>query len=148
MCYNEDGDSMKNKRLTIISGVIILVVLVVGVTLGIMLSKKKYVLSLPAKDKIVSVNIEKEAKGIFLSQENDINNIYEVIEGKERKTANTLKEITNVDKPLMISFNYEDSVALTLYLYKKNGKYYMAEIDKGNYSISDKEYQSILNYLN
>lgn len=53
----------------------------------------------------------------------------------------------NVENEIKIDFEYEENKTSTVFVYKKNGKYFIEQPYNGIYRISPDEYNSIEKYI-
>ena len=140
---------MKNGKMIFI---IILLVCVGGV-LGILyfnkINKYSYTLNIPSDDSVYSINLEQNGKRIEVSEQDKIKDIIYVISEVKRTTTNESIQDSpiNVENEIKIDFEYEENKNSTVFVYKKNGKYFVEQPYNGIYRISPDEYNSIEKYI-
>lgn len=138
---------MKKKK------IVILAVIVFGViclaTLAFFVTRKSYTLNLPEKDKIVSIDIEENGQLLYISNEEKIETIFNIISNNNKKTyKSSINDIPTKFNTLMkISFNYESDVASVIYLYTKDGAYYMEQPYNGIYRLNGEDFAKIEEYF-
>ena len=144
----EEKDMKKEKMIFII----ILLVCVGGV-LGILyfnkINKYSYTLNIPSDDSVYSINLEQNGKRIEVSEQDKIKDIIYVISEVKRTTTNESIQDSpiNVENEIKIDFEYEENKTSTVFVYKKNGKYFVEQPYNGIYRISPDEYNSIEKYI-
>ena len=120
---------------------IIILLVCVGGVLGILyfnkINKYSYTLNIPSDDSVYSINLEQNGKRIEVSEQDKIKDIIYVISEVKRTTTNDIK----------IDFEYEENKNSTVFVYKKNGKYFVEQPYNGIYRISPDEYNSIEKYI-
>ncbi len=132
----------KTRKVILIIGIIILLIVAFSV-----FNKKSYQLNLPDVKKIVSIGISLKGTSKFVSSEKDINSIYDIIKSNGRKTTENVKDINTLTDAIKINLNYENSVATSLYIYTKDDKYYLLQLNNGNYEITKDEYDQLCKYV-
>ncbi len=129
--------------------VIALIVILSYVYITKRFPKETFELNLPEKEKIVSIKLEEGISVKIVSDSTKINDIYDTIASANYKTNNKSK--TEMPKGyntlIKLSFNYEDEVATTIYVYTKNSKYYLEQSTNGIYDIDSNVFEAIENYL-
>ena len=144
----EEKDIKKGKMIFII----ILLVCVGGV-LGILyfnkINKSSYTLNIPSDDSVYSINLEQNGKRIEVSEQDKIKDIIYIISEVKRTTTNESIQDSpiNVENEIKIDFEYEENKTSTVFVYKKNGKYFIEQPYNGIYRISPDEYNSIEKYI-
>ncbi len=136
------------KKNFLILAAIIIGILIIIVTY-LFLTRESFSLKLPEIEKIVSIKLEEGKQIKIISDKNKIKTINEIIAKTNYKTHNKSKTEMPVGYNTLIklSFNYEDEVATTIYIYTKNGKYYLEQPANGIYEIDISVFDSIENYL-
>lgn len=144
----EEKDIKKGKMIFII----ILLVCVGGV-LGILyfnkINKSSYTLNIPSDDSVYSINLEQNGKRIEVSEQDKIKDIIYIISEVKRTTTNESIQDSpiNVENEIKIDFEYGENKTSTVFVYKKNGKYFIEQPYNGIYRISPDEYNSIEKYI-
>ena len=132
---------------------IIILLVCVGGVLGILyfnkINKYSYTLNIPSDDSVYSINLEQNGKRIEVSEQDKIKDIIYVISEVKRTTTNESIQDSpiNVENEIKIDFEYEENKTSTVFVYKKNGKYFVEQPDNGIYRISPDEYNSIEKYI-
>ena len=125
----------------------------VGGVLGILyfnkINKYSYTLNIPSDDSVYSINLEQNGKRIEVSEQDKIKDIIYVISEVKRTTTNESIQDSpiNVENEIKIDFEYEENKTSTVFVYKKNGKYFVEQPYNGIYRISPDEYNSIEKYI-
>lgn len=124
-----------------------LVVFLIGIFLIFIFTNKKETanLDMPDLNKIVSISLEKNSKVKMISSEEDIKNIYDIIDSDFK--VSTFKNKNSIEELTKVSFNYEENVAMVILIYKSKNKYYIEDVNNKVYEIDIKDYQKIENYL-
>ena len=128
---------------------IIILLVCVGGVLGILyfnkINKYSYTLNIPSDDSVYSINLEQNGKRIEVSEQDKIKDIIYVISEVKRTTTNESIQDSpiNVENEIKIDFEYEENKNSTVFVYKKNGKYFVEQPYNGIYRISPDEYNSI-----
>ena len=132
---------------------IIILLVCVGGVLGILyfnkINKYSYTLNIPSDDSVYSINLEQNGKRIEVSEQDKIKDIIYIISEVKRTTTNESIQDSpiNVENEIKIDFEYEENKNSTVFVYKKNGKYFIEQPYNGIYRISPDEYNSIEKYI-
>lgn len=132
---------------------IIILLVCVGGVLGILyfnkINKYFYTLNIPSDDSVYSINLEQNGKRIEVSEQDKIKDIIYIISEVKRTTTNESIQDSpiNVENEIKIDFEYEENKTSTVFVYKKNGKYFVEQPYNGIYRISPDEYNSIEKYI-
>ena len=132
---------------------IIILLVCVGGVLGILyfnkINKYSYTLNIPSDDSVYSINLEQNGKRIEVSGQDKIKDIIYIISEVKRTTTNESIQDSpiNVENEIKIDFEYEENKNSTVFVYKKNGKYFVEQPYNGIYRISPDEYNSIEKYI-
>ena len=132
---------------------IIILLVCVGGVLGILyfnkINKYSYTLNIPSDDSVYSINLEQNGKRIEVSEQDKIKDIiYIISEVKRTTTTESIQDSPiNVENEIKIDFEYEENKTSTVFVYKKNGKYFVEQPYNGIYRISPDEYNSIEKYI-
>lgn len=132
---------------------IIILLVCVGGVLGILyfnkINKYSYTLNIPSDDSVYSINLEQNGKRIEVSEQDKIKDIIYIISEVKRTTTNESIQDSpiNVENEIKIDFEYEENKTSTVFVYKKNGKYFIEQSYNGIYRISPDEYNSIEKYI-
>lgn len=132
---------------------IIILLVCVGGVLGILyfnkINKSSYTLNIPSDDSVYSINLEQNGKRIEVSEQDKIKDIIYIISEVKRTTTNESIQDSpiNVENEIKIDFEYEENKTSTVFVYKKNGKYFIEQPYNGIYRISLDEYNSIEKYI-
>ncbi len=132
---------------------IIILLVCVGGVLGILyfnkINKYSYTLNIPSDDSVYSINLEQNGKRIEVSEQDKIKDIIYIISEVKRTTTNESIQDSpiNVENEIKIDFEYEENKNSTVFVYKKNGKYFVEQPYNGIYRISPDEYNSIEKYI-
>ena len=129
---------------------IIILLVCVGGALGILyFNKSSYTLNIPSDDSVYNINLEQNGKKIEVSEQDKIKDIIYIISEVKRTTTNESIQDSpiNVENEIKIDFEYEENKTSTVFVYKKNGKYFIEQSYNGIYRISPDEYNSIEKYI-
>lgn len=132
---------------------IIILLVCVGGVFGILyfnkINKSSYTLNIPSDDSVYSINLEQNGKRIEVSEQDKIKDIIYIISEVKRITTNESIQDSpiNVENEIKIDFEYEENKTSTVFVYKKNGKYFIEQPYNGIYRISPDEYNSIEKYI-
>ena len=129
---------------------IIILLVCVGGALGILyFNKSSYTLNIPSDDSVYNINLEQNGKRIEVSEQDKIKDIIYIISEVKRTTTNESIQDSpiNVENEIKIDFEYEENKNSTVFVYKKNGKYFVEQPYNGIYRISPDEYNSIEKYI-
>ena len=129
---------------------IIILLVCVGGALGILyFNKSSYTLNIPSDDSVYNINLEQNGKKIEVSEQDKIKDIIYIISEVKRTTTNESIQDSpiNVENEIKIDFEYEENKTSTVFVYKKNGKYFIEQPYNGIYRISPDEYNSIEKYI-
>ncbi len=138
---------MSKKKKVLIIVILIGIFLVVGLIIR-SINRKEYTLNLPLLSDIASINIEQNKEGILISNESDINTIYQILTNEERITKlKSKQEYKKGEDVIKIDLNYESSVAFTAFLFKKNDSYYLEQVGNGVYNIKEESFRKIEEFI-
>lgn len=132
---------------------IIILLVCVGGVLGILyfnkINKSSYTLNIPSDGSVYSINLEQNGKRIEVSEQDKIKDIIYIISEVKRTTTNESIQDSpiNVENEIKIDFEYEENKTSTVFVYKKNGKYFIEQPYNGIYRISPDEYNLIEKYI-
>ena len=129
---------------------IIILLVCVGGALGILyFNKSSYALNIPSDDSVYNINLEQNGKKIEVSEQDKIKDIiYIISEVKRTTTSESIQDSPiNIENEIKIDFEYEENKNSTVFVYKKNGKYFVEQPYNGIYRISPDEYNSIEKYI-
>ena len=132
--------------------IIILLVCVGGVLVILYfnkINKSSYTLNIPSDDSVYSISLEQNGKRIEVSEQDKIKDIIYIISEVKRTTTNESIQDSpiNVENEIKIDFEYEENKTSTVFVYNKNGKYFIEQSYNGIYRISPDEYNSIEKYI-
>jgi len=140
---------MKKKIIIYIFVLFLCIGAVVGIYCYRKLNQTTYCLNLPTIDDISNTTLEQNAKGITINDIEEIKEIIEVLNAVKRVTnQKSIQDIpVNVEDEIRIDFELKDGKKSTVYVYKKNNKYYIEQAYNGIYRISADEYNAIEKYF-
>ena len=130
---------------------IIILLVFVGAILGVLyfnkVYKSSYALNIPSEDNVYNISLEQNGKRIEVNEQDKIKDIIYIIGEVKRTTTNESIQDSpiNVENEIKIDFEYEENKTSTVFVYKKNGKYFIEQPYNGIYRISSDEYNSIEN---
>lgn len=106
---------------------------------------KTYILNLPNSDTLESIDIENVNKNRKYSLKSDIEKILNNLNGVKRVTNKKSIQDYPIDvvDEIEIDFIHKEGVISTIYVYKKNNKYFIEQPYNGIYAISKYEYELI-----
>ncbi len=132
---------------------IIILLVFVGAILGVLyfnkVYKSSYALNIPSEDNVYNISLEQNGKRIEVNEQDKIKDIIYIIGEVKRTTTNESIQDSpiNVENEIKIDFEYEENKTSTVFVYKKNGKYFIEQPYNGIYRISSDEYNSIEKYI-
>lgn len=144
----------KAKIILTILGIFVLIIVSVGVEYHVE-DKTTYEIAFPESENVTSVSIRNndKQKEVTIIDKTDIEEILDVLESVKRITTTpSIQDFpVNAEDEIVVSFwtehqELQDSM-VSVFLYKKSGKYYMEEIYNGIYEILDSEYQFVEKFL-
>ena len=112
-------------------------------------NKTTYTLNLPQLENLKNISLIQNANEKSISSTERMKEILDVINGVKRVTKNgSIQDAPiNVSNVIKIDFNFIDEGSSTLFVYKKNNKYFIEQPYNGIYQISKDEYNSIEKYI-
>lgn len=125
----------------------------IGAILGIYcynkLNKTIYCLNLPVIEDLLNITLKQNEKRIVINNVEEIKDIIDVLNGVKRvtKQESIQDSPVNVDNEIKIDFEFQERGTSTVFVYKKNYKYYIEQAYNGIYRISPDEYNSIEIYI-
>lgn len=134
---------MKNKNIIIL--VVIILIVLIGTAAYNFINTRTYELNLPQVENLKTIS-SKQNENIKVISDNDemknvLNNIYGVKRTTKKESIQDAPE--NVENTIKIDFNFIEGGSSTLFVYKKNNKYYVEQPYNGKYEILEEEYNSI-----
>lgn len=139
---------MKNRNVSFaILGTIVFVALVVGFIFYFK-DRRTYELHLPPAENLKSISLEQNNGQSTIDDSGEIKEILDIIGGEKRTTKEeSIQDApVNAEDEIKIDFQFSETGVSTLFVYKKNNKYYIEQPYNGIYQISVEEYHSIENY--
>lgn len=138
----------KQRKFFIVLVIILFLLMIVGIFYHFM-NKRTYKLNLPQLENLKSISLEQNANGKVISDNEEIRDIINILNGKERTTKeeSIQDEPVNTNNKIKIDFNFKETGASTLFIYEKNNKYYIEQPYNGIYKILEEEYNSIEKYI-
>lgn len=140
--------SKKNKLIFIF-----VLFMAIGAVLGIVchnkLNKSQYALNLPVSEDLSSIILKQNEKEIEIKDSEKIKDILNVLNGVKRTTSKQSIQDSpvNVENEIKVDFNFKEKGTSTVFVYKRNDKYYIEQPYNGIYRISSDEYNSIEKYI-
>lgn len=142
----------KNKKLFILLGVLIAILLIVAVVYKHR-DRRTYELNLPQVEELSKIELKKNGMSVGIYKTDEITDIINVLLGVKRitKTESIQDSPVNVNDEIQVDFILDEDIRYkavsTIFLYEKNEKYYIEQPYNGIYQISADEYNSIKVYL-
>lgn len=140
---------MKDKKVVfIVLGIIAVIIVALGLAYHFR-DRRTYELNLPEIEKIARIELEQNADGVALFGSEEIKDIRDVLYGVKRitETESIQDSPVNVDDEIKVNFYFDEKSCSTLFVYKKNSKYYIEQPYNGIYRISPDEYNAIEKYI-
>lgn len=140
---------MKDKKVVfIVLGIIAVIIVALGLAYHFR-DRRTYELNLPEIEKIARIELEQNADGVALFGSEEIKDIRDVLYGVKRitETESIQDSPVNVDDEIKVNFYFDEENCSTLFVYKKNFKYYIEQPYNGIYRISADEYNAIEKYI-
>lgn len=111
--------------------------------------KSSYVLNIPSEGNVYNINLEQNGKRTQANEQDKINDIINIVGEVKRTTTNESVQDSpiNVENEIKIDFEYDESKASTVFVYKKKGKYFIEQPYNGIYRISLDDSSSIEKYI-
>lgn len=138
----------KRSMIFIILGIILAILIGLGITYHFR-DRRTYELDLPQLEELTRIKLEQSAEGVNITDVNDMKEILDILYGVKRITENQSIQDSpvNVEDEIKLDFYLDESKSLTVFVYKKNNKYYIEQPYNGIYRISPDEYNSIEKYV-
>lgn len=140
---------MKDKKVVyIVLGVLLVIIIALGLAYHFR-HRRTYELNLPEIEKISRIELERNADGVALFGNEEIEDVRNVLYGVKRitETESIQDSPVNVDNEIKVNFYFDEENCSTLFVYKKNFKYYIEQPYNGIYRISADEYNAIEKYI-
>ena len=140
----------KNKSFFVALIILISVLLIGGIVWYKLYTRDVYILDIPNSYNLSSIVYEKDSGIVTLYEEEDMDRVLNGLHNLDLETQNVSVQDypSDVDVLTAIRFNYREDAVGTLYLYKKNNKYYLEEAYNGVYKLTEEEYKYIINLGN
>ena len=133
--------------------ILIFILLLIGIIGGIVYSfknRRTYLLQLPQFETLESISLTQEGKETAVVKDlEEMQKIIDILTGTKRitKSASVQDSPVNVLNEIKVVFNSFENENVTLYVYSKNGKYFIEQPYNGIYRMSNDEYNAILKYV-
>lgn len=133
--------------------VVLGIILLVGIIVGIFLNsnKRNYELNLPQQEKISSIVIKSNTNSAEVTDNEEIKDIIYVLSesgnGRTTKEESIQDYPVNSDNIVQVNFVFNESGKSTLFVYMKNGNYYLEQPYNGIYIINGDAYNSIEKFI-
>ena len=140
---------MKNKKVIfIVLGIIAVTIVAIGLAYHFR-DRRTYELNLPEIEQITRIELEQNADGIALLGSEEIKDVRNVLYGVKRITESESIQDSpvNIDNEIKVNFYFDEENCSTIFVYKKNFKYYIEQPYNGIYRISADEYNAIEKYV-
>jgi len=136
------------KKVFITLGLMILLGIIITFTYHF-LNRKTYSLNVPLLEELKSISLEQNENKEEIEDSTKRKEILLILNEAKRTTKkeSISDSPSNVDDLMSIRFTTKENKISTIYMYKKNNKYYIEQPYNGIYRISKKEYNRILSYL-
>lgn len=134
---------MKGNKLRLVIYAVIAIIVIVAV---IFIFRKKYTLVINDADNIVSVVSQKNTSGgkIEVSSKTLIKEIIVALTSERTTKTKSKSDIPECEEYYIVTFKDTEQ---KLYIYTKDGNYYIEEPQNGIYKITQEEYDKIMQYL-
>lgn len=130
-------------------GIILLFGIIGGIFLD--LNKRNYELNLPQQEKLSSIVIKSNTNSADVTDSEEIKDIIYVLSGSGNGRTTKEESIqdypVNADKVVQVECVSNESRGSTLFVYMKNGNYYLEQPYNGIYRINGDEYNSIEKFI-
>lgn len=129
--------------------IFIITIVIVICACSMFSNRTKYALEIINIDDILTIEITKDGNNIIITSTDKIADISNTILGVKRvtKEASISDYPANIENVITINITSKTEEKETLYLYKKNNKYFIEKPYNGIYQISNDEYDIIINYV-
>lgn len=138
---------MRSKKIVFALSGIILIILLAGIAY-FFAGGRTYELHLPPAENLKSISLEQNNIQSTIDDSGEIKAILDIIGGEKRTTREeSIQDApVNAEDEVKIDFHFSEAGTSTLFVYKKNNKYYIEQPYNGIYQISEEDYHSIENY--
>lgn len=133
--------------------VVLGIILLVGIIVGIFLNsnKRNYELNLPQQEKLSSIVIKSNTNSAEVTDNEEIKDIIYVLSesgnGRTTKEESIQDYPVNSDNIVQVNFVFNESGESTVFVYMKNGNYYLEQQYNGIYRINGDAYNSIEKFI-
>lgn len=131
----------RKKRLIYkITFIIICILIVMGLNFHYR-NRRTYELNTPPIEKLTSIVIEQNAKGVIVSETEEMEDILKVLNGVKRITKEESVQDFPIDvsNEIKVDMNFENGTS-TIFAYKEGNKCFIEQPYNGIYKISEEEY--------
>ena len=121
--------------------VVLGIILLVGIIVGIFLNsnKRNYELNLPQQEKLSSIVIKSNTNSAEVTDNEEIKDIIYVLSesgnGRTTKEESIQDYPVNSDNIVQVNFVFNESGESTLFVYMKNGNYYLEDLNSLNHTL-------------
>lgn len=138
----------KLDKVFIVLGILIVIILALGLVYHFR-DRRTYELNLPEIEEIIRIELERKADGIVLFGIEEMEVVRNVLLGVKRitETESIQDSPVNIDDEIKINFYFDEKNCSTVFVYKKNFKYYIEQPYNGIYRILVDEYNAIHKYI-
>lgn len=142
---------MKNKNKLVSILIIIFVLVVIGGIIWYKLATRQvYVPDIPNSHNLSSISYELPTGIVTVAEVEKMDKVLNGLLELELETRDvSVQDMpTEVENLVAIRLNYKEDAVGSIYLYSKNGKYYVEEPYNGIYKIDKKDYDYIISLIN
>lgn len=139
---------MKSRKIAFTVSGILLIILLAGIIYFFM-GGRSYELHLPPAENLKSISLEQNNIQTTIDDSKEIEEILGIIGGEKRTTRKeSIQDApVNAEGEIKIDFHFSETGISTLFVYKKNNRYYIEQPYNGIYQINEEEYHSIEHYV-
>ncbi len=108
-------------------------------------NRRTYELNLPQPEKLQSILLKRGAGEVRISDEKELREIIGVLTGEGRLThSDSIQDFpVNAEGTIQVVFEFTGQGASLLFVYERNGRYYIEQPYSGIYDISREEYAAM-----
>lgn len=136
---------VNQKRIFALIGILLFAVLALGIGFHF-ITKRTYELHLPQSENLELVSLKQNGEETVIHDSGKIEEILDTIGGTQRTTKEESIQDTpvNANGEIRVDFHFTEGGTSTLFIYEKNGKYFIEQPYNGIYPMGEEEYLRLL----
>lgn len=140
----------KRKNHTLITAAVVLLLFGIMAAFIFCLFRRGYELHLPAQEKLAGISVEGETGQADITDGEEMEDLIYVLGGsgsRNTKEESISDAPVNAEGLLRVDFHFAEEGTSTLFVFKRDGQYYIEQPYNGIYKINGDEYNAVGKYI-